>query len=136
MKNDLLFLIVLSAMLPVWLRADSMQIAEQGYQAAKVVSIKRYEPVSNYLGENPVDAPLRAREYAYDIGIQLACNVYIARYDSATNYIPSGLAINQPVAVRLYKHALYVSLPGSDWDMKLGIVSHRHVKDEACAITG
>ena len=133
MKNGCLFLVVLSLTLPAWLPADSRQIAEQGYQAAKVVSIKRYEAVSTYMGENPVDAPLRAREYAYDIGIEVACNVYTARYQSATNYVPSGLAVNQPVDVRLYKHALYVSLPGNDWDMKLGIVSHRSAKDQACA---
>jgi hypothetical protein len=132
MKKLWLVLVVLPGTLLIRLPAASKQIVEQGYQAATVVSVKRYEAVSNYLGENPVDAPLQAREYAYDIGIRLACNVYVGRYESATNYIPTALAVNHPVDVRLRKHVLYVSLPGNDWDIKLGIVNHRQVKDADC----
>jgi len=98
-----------------------------------VVSVDRFQPVSNYLGENPADAPLRAREYSYDIGIRLACNIYVGRYESAINYLPSAFARNQIVDVRLQKHILYVSLPDSDWDVKMGIVSRRRVRDESCA---
>jgi hypothetical protein len=105
---------------------------EQGYEPATIVSVERYQTTSNYLGENPADAPLRARDYTYDIGIRLACNVYVGRYQSAINYLPSSFATNQIVDVRLQKHVLYVSVPGNDWDLKMGIVSHRRVRDESC----
>jgi len=135
MRNGWLFLVLLPGMLLIRLPADSTPIAEQGYETGRVVSIKRYEAVSNHLGENPVDAPLRAREYAYDIEIQLACNIYVGRYESATNYVPAVLAVNQPVDVRMYRHVIYIGQPGEDWDIELGIVSHKHVKNAVCTST-
>ena len=133
MKKGLSLFGVLSGVLLICLPADSKRVAEQGYEAATVISVDRFQPVSNYLGENPADAPLRAREYSYDIGIRLACNIYVGRYESAINYLPSAFARNQIVDVRLQKHILYVSLPDSDWDVKMGIVSRRRVRDESCA---
>ena len=133
MKKRLLFFGVMSGTLLICLPARSKGVVEQGYKGATVVSVERYQSLSNYPGENPADAPLRVREYAYDIGIRLDCNVYVGRYQSAINYLPSSFAPNQAVDVRLQKHVLYVSLPGSDWDVKMGIVSHRRVRDESCA---
>jgi hypothetical protein len=131
-KKGLSLFGVLSGVLLICLPADSKRVAEQGYEAATVISVDRYQPVSNYLGENPADAPLRPREYAFDIGIRFACSIYVGRYESAINYLPSGFARNQIVGVRLHKHLLYVSLPDSDWDVNMGIVSHRRVKDQSC----
>ena len=133
MNKRLSFFGLLSGVVLTCLPADSTRVVEQGYEAATVISVDRFQPVSNYLGENPADAPLRAREYSYDIGIRLACNIYVGRYESAINYLPSAFARNQIVDVRLQKHILYVSLPDSDWDVKMGIVSRRRVRDESCA---
>jgi len=132
-NKRLSFFGLLSGVVLTCLPADSTRVVEQGYEAATVISVDRFQPVSNYLGENPADAPLRAREYSYDIGIRLACNIYVGRYESAINYLPSAFARNQIVDVRLQKHILYVSLPDSDWDVKMGIVSRRRVRDESCA---
>ena len=132
MNKRLSFFGLLSGVVLTCLPADSTRVVEQGYEAATVISVDRFQPVSNYLGENPADAPLRAREYSYDIGIRLACNIYVGRYESAINYLPSAFARNQIVDVRLQKHILYVSLPDSDWDVKMGIVSHRRVRDDSC----
>ena len=95
MKKRLWFFSVLCGVLLIGLSAESKAVVEQGYQAATVISVEKYQPVSNYLGDNPADAPLQAREYAYDIGIRLDCNVYVGRYQSAINYLPSGFAPNQ-----------------------------------------
>ena len=133
MNKRLSFFGLLSGVVLTCLPADSTRVVEQPYEAATVISVDRFQPVSNYLGENPADAPLRAREYSYDIGIRLACNIYVGRYESAINYLPSAFARNQIVDVRLQKHILYVSLPDSDWDVKMGIVSRRRVRDESCA---
>lgn len=132
MNKRLSFFGLLSGVVLTCLPADSTRVVEQGYEAATVISVDRFQPVSNYLGENPADAPLRAREYSYDIGIRLACNIYVGRYESAINYLPSAFARNQIVDMRLQKHILYVSLPDSDWDVKMGIVSHRRVRDDSC----
>jgi len=134
MRRRLWLLAVACAVVLISMHADAKHStpAEEGYQTATVVSVERYQPTSNYLGENPSDAPLQAREYAYDIGIRLDCEVYVGRYRSATNYLPSSFAPNQTVDARLHKHALYVSLPYSDWDVKMSVVRHRRVKDESC----
>jgi hypothetical protein len=76
---------------------------------------------------------LQARDYSYDIGIRLNCNLYVGRYESATRYLPSVFAPNHQVDVRLHKHIMYVSLPFSDEEVMMGIVGHKRVKDEVCA---
>ncbi len=106
---------------------------EEGYQTATVVSVTKHVSASTYAGDNPSDAPLQARDYAYDIGIRLACNVYVGRYESETSYLPSVFAPDHAVDVRLRKHIMYVSLPYSDDEVMMGIVAHRRVKDEMCA---
>ncbi len=117
------------------LHALAKQTTEAGYQTATVVSVTKHVPASNYLGDNPSDAPLQARDYAYDISIRLNCNLYVGRYESALKYLPSVFAPNHEVDVRLRKHIMYVSLPFSDEEVMMGIVAHRRVKDEVCAET-
>jgi hypothetical protein len=117
----------------ICVHAWAKETTADGYQTATVVSVNKHVSASNYFGDNPVDAPLRAREYSYDIGIRLNCDVYVGRYESATRYLPSVRAPNPEVDVRLYKHILYVSLPFSDEEVMMGIVGHKRVKDEMCA---
>jgi hypothetical protein len=136
MKKTLTILGLASGVLLVYLSADAKPSSDTGYETATVVSVQKYQVPSNYLGDNPVDAPLQARDYSYDIGVRFECNVYVGRYHSATNYLPSGFAPDKTVEVRLQKHIMYVSLPDHDWDVKMGIVGHRHVKDESCQASG
>ena len=88
-------------------------------------------PESNYAGGSPSDAPLQAEDY--DIGIRLNCNIYIGRYESATDYLPSVFSPKHSVDVRLQKHVMYVSLPESDREVKMGVVGQSRVKEEDCA---
>jgi hypothetical protein len=130
-KNLMLLALVFGVSL-VCLNAKTKRDVDQGYQTATVVSVEKYETPSNYVGDNPVDAPLQSRNYAYEIGIRLDCNVYVGLYESAFHYLPADFAPNKTVDVRMRKHVMYVSLPYSDWDVKLGIVSHRRMKNESC----
>jgi hypothetical protein len=114
------------------LSAGAKHTVEDGYRTATVVSVKKHVSASNYAGDNPSDAPLQARNYSYDIGIRLNCNVYVGRYEFPTRYLPSVFAPHQEVDVRLHKHIMYVSLPFSDEEVKMGIVGHRRVNDEVC----
>ena len=132
MKKSLMLLALMAGVLLVCLHAKTTADAEQGYQTATVVSVEKYEVPSNYVGDNPVDRPLQARNYAYQIGIRLDCSVYVGLYQSAINYLPADFAPNKTVDVRMNKHVMYVSLPYNDWDVKMGIVSHRRIKDESC----
>jgi len=132
MKKMLTLVAIVCSVLLIYLRADTKRDARSGYQAATVVSVEKHETPSNYVGGNPSDAPLQAEDYSYDIGIRLDCDVYVGRYESATDYLPSVFAPNHTVDVRLEKHILYVSLPSSDREVKMGIVSHRRTKENGC----
>jgi hypothetical protein len=122
---------MLSALL-VYLHADTKRESKDQYQTATVVSVDKHVSQSNYIG-SPSDAPLQAEDYSYDIGIRLNCNIYVGRYESATNYLPSVFSPKRSVDVRLQKHVMYVSLPESDREVKMGIVGHSRVKEEGCA---
>ncbi|HTR66121.1 MAG TPA: hypothetical protein VMH85_10130 [Terriglobales bacterium] len=135
MKRNWLFLVLVPGVLLVCLFASAKQDSKQGYQTAKVVSVEKHETSSNNVGGNPSDAPLQAEDYSYDIGIRLECDVYVGRYQSAIDYLPSVFAPNHEVDVRLQKHILYVSLPYGDREVKMGIVSHRRLKEKDCPVS-
>ena len=120
-------------LISVHARAKQTPATEDGYQTATVVSVTKHVSGSSYIGgDNPSDAPLRARDYAYDIGIRMNCNIYVGRYESATKYLPSVFTPQHQVDVRLQRHIMYVSLPLNDDEVMMGIVSHIRVKDEVC----
>lgn len=131
MKKTLMVSGLLLSALLVYLHADTKKDSRIGYQAATVVSVDKHVSQSNYVG-SPTDAPLQAEDYSYDIGIRLDCNIYIGRYESATDYLPAVFSANHAVDVRVQKHIMYVSLPESDREVKMGIVGHKRVKEESC----
>ena len=132
MKKSLILSCIALGGLLICLHANAKPNVKQGYQTATVVSVEKHETPSNYVGDNPTDAPLQADDYSYDIGIRVECNVFVGRYESATNYLPSVFAPKHQVDVRLEKHVMFVSLPFSDREVKMGIVWHRRMKDEGC----
>jgi hypothetical protein len=126
MKNSLRLFTFLGTILPAGLYAQ----AKPASQTATVVSVAKYEAPSNYIG-SPTDAPLQPTEYADDIGIRLGCELYVGRYESAIDYLPSAFTPNHSVDVRIQKHILYVTLSG-DRELKMGIIRHSHLKDASC----
>ncbi len=132
MKKSLTVLGLTLTTLLIYLHADTKRESKDRYQTATVVSVDKHVSESNYVGGSPSDAPLQAEDYSYDIGIRLNCNIYIGRYESATDYLPSVFSPKHAVDMRLQKHAMYVSLPESDREVKMGIVGHRRVKEEGC----
>jgi hypothetical protein len=108
---------------------------ETGYQTAMVLGVDPVAAESNYVGVSPTDAPLGPQTYAYDVRIRLNCNVYTARYESVTDYLPAAFAANHTVDVRLAAHVVYVSLPTQDREIKMGIVGRKRVKEQACPAT-
>jgi hypothetical protein len=91
------------------------------YAPATVLDIHEEETQSNYVGDNPSDAPLQSEVHIYDVSIRLDSGNYAGRYKSAFGYLPSILSSNRPVEVRLQKHVMYVRVPG-DEEYKMAIV--------------
>jgi hypothetical protein len=133
MKKTLMISTLMLSALLVYLHADTKNNSHTGYQTATVVSVDKHVSQSNYVGGSPSDAPLMAEDYSYDIGIRLNCDVYIGRYEPATDYLPAVFAPQHTVDVLVQKHVLYVSLPESDREVKMGITSHHLLKGEQCA---
>ena len=127
MRNSLMLFTFLATILSAGLYAH----AKPASQTATVVSVDEYEAPSNYIG-SPTDAPLQPTEYADDIGIRLGCEVYVGRYESAIDYLPSAFTPNHSVNVRIQKHILYVTLSG-DREVKMSIIRHVRAKDASCA---
>ena len=126
MKSSLTLLVLVCGALFMQAHAGT----KQAYQSATVVSIANHETPSIYAG-NPTDAPLQSQVYAYDIGIRLNCNLYMVRYETGLDYLPSVFSPNQTVEVRLEKHVMNVNFPGAR-EVKLSIASRSRVKDTSC----
>ena len=134
MKKVISISILLSAFLVVYLHAQSKHMS--GYEQATIVSVDKYTAPSNYAGDTPSDAPAQPEPFAYDVGVRLNCNLYIGRYQSAIDYLPSAFAPNHTVDVRLDKHLMFVSLPDGDRIVKMGIVSHKRLNEQVCPANG
>ncbi len=129
MKKRILLFALTAGVLPTGLYAHGKYDPQQ----ATVVSVNKYEAPFNFLG-NPTDAPLQSTEYADNVAIQIGCNVYVGRYESAIDYLPNVLAPNHSVDVHLEKHVMYIHVPG-DGEVKMGIVSHRQIQNGSCAVS-
>lgn len=90
----------------------------------KVQGQKAYSPSVTVGGSNPSDAPLTSRFYAYEVAIRVDCNIYVGRYETPFNYLPSAFTADHPIQVRLTKHVMYFDLP-NDPDMRMGIVRRK-----------
>src|SRR5438128_5561194 len=74
-------------------------------------------------GADPVRTPVQSHYYLYDVSVRLNCELYIGRYESELDDLPSALSPNNRVPVRLKKHAMYLDFPGDT--VKMQIVHHK-----------
>ena len=114
------------------LLAGAFAGTKRPFQLATVVSVASHKTPFIYVG-NPTDAPLQSEVYSYDIGIELNCTVYMVRYETGLDYLPSVFSPNQTVEVSLEKHVMNVNLPGAR-ELRLSIGSRSRVKDRSCTV--
>jgi hypothetical protein len=128
MKRNLALLVLMCGVLLTGASAGT----KQPYQSATVVSVANHETPSIYVG-NPTDAPLQSEVYSFDIAIELNCTVYMVRYETGLDYLPSVFSPNQTVEVSLEKHVMNVNLPGAR-ELRLSVGSRSRVKDTSCMV--
>ncbi len=104
---------------------------KQPYQSATVVSVANHQGSAGSAGDNPSDSPLPSTIYSYDIGIRLNCTVYVVRYETGMDYLPSVFTPHHSVEVNPQKHVMYVNVPG-EREMRLGIAARSHATDSSC----
>lgn len=100
------------------------------YQKAVVVSVENHDPVTT-LHRKVTDAPDALTEFDANVSIRLNCVVYLGRYKSAIDYMPSVFAPEQAVEVSPEKHFLFVKVPGNG-EVKLRIVRRDPAAADAC----
>jgi len=96
-KNGLVMLGLVWCMLLGYAQASADdQYLKEAYQPATVVSVTKLNTAS---------------EFYYDIGMRMNCMLYVGRYKSASNFVPSPIAVNNRVDVRVEEHWMYLFLP-------------------------
>jgi hypothetical protein len=123
MKNTFILFVLVSGVL----LTSGHAATKAGYQPATVVSVESRAIPSNYVGDNPTDAPSQPEVFSYDIGILVGGTVYRTSYESAFDVLPSAFAPNESVQVNLEKHIVDVKLPG-DRMVQMAIESRTGVK--------
>jgi hypothetical protein len=101
-------------------------------QQGTIVSVQKQDvstpPVRT--GADPARTPVQSHYYLYNVSLRLNCVVYLGRYESELDDLPSALAPNNSVPVRLVKHTMYLDFPGDS--VKMRIVKHKVSQAEAC----
>jgi hypothetical protein len=70
-------------------------------------------------GADPDRTPLQSHYYRYDVSVQLNCEVYVGRYESVLDDLPSALSPNNSVPIRLKKHVMYLDFSGDAVTMQI-----------------
>jgi hypothetical protein len=108
----------------------SYAVGQPKPQQGTIVSVQKQD-VSIPLvrtGADIVRTPMQSHYYLYNVSVRLNCDVYVGRYESELNDLPSALSANNSVPVRLTKHTMYLDFPGDSVKLK---VVHREVSQEA-----
>jgi hypothetical protein len=74
--------------------------------------------------------PLQSHYSVYNVSVQLNCHVYVGRYETELDDLPSALSANNSVPVRLQKHVMYLDFPGDS--VKMQIVRHKVSQQGTC----
>ena len=81
-------------------------------------------------GSDPVYAPLQTKSYQFDVSVRVNCEVYDVRYEHEFDDLPSALAANNVVPVRVTKRLVYLDFPGNS--LKTRIVRHKTDDQGSC----
>jgi len=126
MKTSLCLTVAALVVLAPRLYASPAQ-PSRAYIQGTVVQVQKYKVYSPDFpmgGNNPSDAPLTSRYYAYVVSIRIDCKTYVGRYETPFNYLPSLFTPDQPIQLRLTKHVMYFNLPDHE-DLRMAIVHRR-----------
>jgi hypothetical protein len=128
-----LWVTVLAAVSAVTVRFAVTQSMQS--QQGKIVSVQKQNvatpPVRT--GANFDRAPLQSHYYLYNVSVQLNCEVYVLRYESELDDLPSALSVSDRVPVRLKRNVMYLDFPGDT--VRMRIVHHKVSSETACEET-
>ena len=104
----------------------------QSLTQATVLRVKKRDNYKSAPGTNPADAPLTAEVYSYDISVRVKCTVLSGVYESSFNYLPSAVAADQTIPVRVGKHRMHFNVPGYG-ELAVPIAKRSRDRSSTCA---
>ncbi len=104
-------------------------------QQGTIVNVQKQDVAtpSTRTGAPANRAPLQSHYFLYNVSVQVNCEVYVGRYETELNDLPSALSANNAVPVRLQKKVMYLDFPGDTVQMR--IVQHKVSREGACEQT-
>src|SRR5437660_3988216 len=123
-------LAIVSAVTVTYAAGQSKQ-SQQG-TIVKVQKLDVADPAVR-TGAAATRAPLQSHYYVYNVSVQLNCDLYVGRYESELDDLPSALSANNSVPVRLQKHSMYLDFTRNP--LKMQIVHHKVSTEGACGQT-
>jgi hypothetical protein len=133
-KKKFLFYVIGLPMAVTGLYARKSPVNTQSQSSeGSVVAVSEQRLQSNYVGDNPSDAPLQPEVHSYDVTVRVNCLTYVGHYNSEFDYLPSVLTTGRKVEVRAQRHLIYISVPGED-EYKMAIVGHPHFSSTECHV--
>jgi hypothetical protein len=101
-------------------------------QQGTIVNVQKQDVATPAVrtGADAVRTPLQSHYYRHNVSVRLNCEVYVGRYESELDDLPSELSANNSVLVRLLKHKMYLDFPGDT--VKMQIVHHQVGHEGAC----
>ncbi len=103
--------------------------SSQSHQGT-IVAVKKMDVADPAVraGASADRTPLRTHYTAYEISVQVKCDVYVGRYESELDDLPNTLASGSAVPVRLQKRTMYLDFPGET--IKMTSVRHTTAQDQ------
>jgi hypothetical protein len=121
----LIFLILLGGC------ATFLNPSTRQFDKAVVMRVEKSEPTLPYRGRR-ADSPPPPTEFDYELTLRVNGQLYVGLYQSAIDYLPSAVAPNRSVEVRVERHVMYVRAPGAG-EIKMGIVRHYSASTASCS---
>jgi len=133
MKSNL-FVVVLAVVSTVAVPSATGQ--SKPSQEGKIVNVNKQDVATPpaRAGADPVHTPLQSHYYVYNVSVQLNCDIYVGRYESEFDDLPSALSPNNHVPLRIAKHVMYLDFPGDP--VKMQIVRHKVSHADSCGQAG
>jgi hypothetical protein len=102
------------------------KVSSKSYLDGTILRVERVESSARPSLDNASDAPMADPEtFSYNVSVHVNCGTYVGRYENWYDFVPSVLAPNQKIQLRLTRSAMFVPMSNQK-EIEMSIVSkHR-----------
>jgi hypothetical protein len=114
------------------------KVVPNSYLDGTVLRVERVESQARTSLNNPSDAPMPdPGRFSYNVSVRVNCGTYVGRYENWYDFVPSILAPNQKIRLRLTRNEMFVptsNAKDNEKEMEMSIVS-KHREGGPCEIS-